>query len=195
MRASLRAMLRSTVLLVCAVAFTAQAHETDADTGLPRPGSPPAGATRCNPSIPIRVELVPLNVPRVGEVARLEVRVESRLDPDLIREMRVEYELSPSLRVESGDFEPGLGDARGPRFRIAARRSSRLELGLRIPDEARHHLRARLVVELAGGQTMARTADHWIDLGDEDPPEAYLGRIEGPEGVGIRVYRGAPVKE
>lgn len=195
MRTSLRATLLSTALFACAVASTAFADRTGTSAGGIRPTAAPTDATRCDASIPIGVEIVPLNDPRVGDVARYEVRVESSLDPDLIREMRVEYQLSSRLEVESGDLEPGPRDARVPRSRIAGKRSSRLELGLRVPDEARHQVRARLIVELVGGQTMAQTADQWIDLGDEDPQEGYLGRIEGPEGAGIRVYRGATEKE
>jgi hypothetical protein len=146
------------------------------------PGLPP-GATRCDARIPLAIELVPLTEPRVGATARFAVEVESRLDPDAVRDLRVEYEISPGLRLEVDDRP------RRP-ARLALRGRNRLELGLGVPDERRHVVRARVVADLAGGGSVAQTAVRWIDLGDEDAPEGYLGRVTTVEGQGIRVYQG-----
>lgn len=148
--------------------------------------STPAGATQCDPSLPIRIELVPENEPRPGQTARFRVEVESLLDPDQVRDMRIEYRTSDRLRLRT------LADGRD----AAPRRSGRTDLGIEVvvPDESRYSVRARLIVEFTDGRTIAQTAVRWIDLGEEDPPEGMAGRIVDPDGTGIRVYQGMTVR-
>jgi hypothetical protein len=115
------------------------------------------------------------------------VRVESRFDPDLVEELRVEYELPAALR-------PSLPE--GARQRPLLKQGlNLLELAVVVPDERRHLVRARAVVRFTDGRTVSQTAVHWIDLGAEDPPEGMIGRIVDPDGTGIRIYRGITVRE
>ena len=160
----------------------------EAQTGRLEKGSDslPADATRCDISLPITVEMVPLNEPKVGKAARFEVIVNSRFDPDLVEEIQVEYELPERVR-----FAPGVNSA--PALMARSGRS-RLELGAVVPDEARYRIKARAIVHLINGKTVSQTAVRWIDLGQEDPPEGMIGRIVDPDGTGIRVYQGQAVK-
>jgi hypothetical protein len=147
----------------------------------------PEGSLEREPSLPIQVELAPLDKPVVGGTTRFQVSVESQLDPDLVREVRLEYDLPHRVRRT----------ATLPDNRYALHKSghSRLALGLVIPDQARYEIRARLVVALTSGSILSETASYWIDLGEEDPPEGMIGRIVEPDGSGIRVYRGVRVGE
>src|SRR2546425_560020 len=87
-----------------------------------------AGRTHCDPSLPIRVELIPLSEPRVGQPARFRVEVESDLDPDLVQDARVDYELPERMRMlDASRREPQVLAKSGP---------SRLEFGVIVPDEA-----------------------------------------------------------
>jgi len=143
----------------------------------------PAGATRCDLSVPITVEMLPLNKPSVGEAAEFQVVVQSTIDPDTVRRSWVEYSVrrrgaAPRETVESRD---GLGRGRG----------DRLNFGVPIVDGTRHEVRARYVVELSDGRRIAQTAVRWVDLDDEDLPEGIIGRIQNADGTGIRVYRGS----
>jgi len=145
------------------------------------------GRTHCDPSLPIRIELIPLSEPRLGQPARFRVEVQSDLDPDLVQDARVEYELPDRVQmVDDARREPRFVTKSGP---------SRLEFGVIVPDEARYSIRARLIVRLANGETISQTAVRWIDLGAEDPPEGMIGRIVDPDGVGIRVYQGLTVRK
>jgi len=146
----------------------------------------PAQATSCDPSVPIRIEMIPLNQPEAGRQALFQVTTDSNLDPDLVRNSWVEYEVPERLRRSPEPLER----------REIGRRSgrSRLELGVIIPDESRYEIRARYVVQLADGNTIAQTAVRWIDLGEEDPPDGMIGRIVDPDGTGIRVYQGVKVR-
>jgi hypothetical protein len=148
--------------------------------------SPEARRTHCDLSLPIRVELVPLSEPRVRQAARFRVEVESDLDPDLVQDARVEYELPDRVRM--------LDDARREPQGLAKSGPSRLEFAVIVPDESRYSIRARLIVRLTNGRTISQTAVRWIDLGAEDPPEGMIGRIVDPDGVGIRVYQGVTVR-
>jgi hypothetical protein len=174
------------ILLACALVSTSL--QVEAQTGRLKKGSSslPPDATRCDISLPITVEMVPLNEPQVGQAARFEVLVNSRIDPDLGEEIRVEYELPERVR-----FAPGISSA--PAL-LARSGRSRLELGAVVPDQARYPIRARVIVQLTNGKTVSQTAVRWIDLGSEDPPEGMIKRIVDPDGTGIRVYQGRTVK-
>lgn len=174
--------------LVLTCAFSSFSFRAEAQNDrLPRRNkSLPADATRCDVSIPIRIELAPLNEPEVGKVAKFQVKIESLLDPDLVEDMRVEYELPSQLRLEADNQA-------APAVLLKSGRSQ-FEMGVRIPDESRYAIRARLVVRLTNGKTIGQTAIRWVDLGDEDPPEGMIGRIVNADGTGIRVYPGVTVR-
>jgi len=142
----------------------------------------PTGATQCNLSIPIHIELVPVDgLLRVGQTARFEARIESDIDPALVRKMWVDYEVSEKLRAASGFSS---------RREIPVRKGRQLqEIGFVIPDRQRHQIRARLKVQLADGRIIARTAIRYVDLG-QNPPDGMIGRLVDPDGTGIRVYQG-----
>jgi hypothetical protein len=146
----------------------------------------PAGATRCDLSIPISIGMLPLNSPSAGESARFQVVVESTLDPDVVKRSWIEYSVRRRgmLPRESVEQREGLGRGREDRF----------EIGVPIADTTRHEIRARYVVELKSGNRIAQTAVRWVDLGDEDAADGLIGRIENPDGTGVRVYRGTTVK-
>ena len=142
--------------------------------------------TRCDVSLPIRVELVPENEPHVGQAARFRVEVDSNLDPDQVVDMRVEYETPPKLQMQNElSGEPQI---------LAKSGRSQLRCSVMVPDESRYSIRARLVVRLTNGKSISQTAIRWIDLGAEDPPEGMIGRIVNPDGTAIRVYQGATVR-
>ncbi len=145
----------------------------------------PARVSRCELSIPIHVELVPLNQPELGRVAQFRVNVTSALDPDLVRNSWVEYELPERVRRVGGS--PGLRDTMGKAI------TGRAELGIVVPDERRYEIRARYVVQLANGRTIAQTAVRHINIGNL-PPEGMIGRVVDEDGNGIRVYRGTTVR-
>lgn len=146
----------------------------------------PATATRCDASLPIQIELTPINQPSVSRPTRLRVSVMSYLDPDLVRDLQVIYDLP--ARVRTVPRTVGASEA--------LQRSGRtdLELGILLPDEARYPVRARLVAHLANGRTISQTAVYWIGVSSEDRPEELIGRIVDPDGTGIRVYRGETVR-
>jgi hypothetical protein len=146
----------------------------------------PPGATRCDPSLPIWIDLSLLNVPAVGESARFEVQAETILDPDLIKNSWVEYEVPSRVRR--------MASAEGRHSVMNRSGRGRAQMEVVVPDEARYEIRAHLVVELLTGQVLRQTAVRWIDLGEEDPPEGMIGRITRPDGTGIRIYRGATVR-
>jgi hypothetical protein len=128
----------------------------------------------------------PLNQPEVGKAARFQVLVDSKIDPDLVEEMRVEYEIPEGVRLAPGtNSSPAL---------LARSGKSRMELAAIVPDQARYPIRARVIVNLRNGKSLSRTAVQWIDLGLEDAPEGMIGRIVDPDGTGIRVYQGRAVK-
>jgi hypothetical protein len=146
----------------------------------------PPGATRCDPSLPIWIDLSPMNQPTAGGAARFEVKVESMLDPDLVRNSYVEYEVPPRIRR--------LASAQGRQAVLNNSGRGRTEMEVVVPDESRYEIRALLVVELVTGQVLKQTAVRWIDLGEEDPPAGMIGRITKPDGTGIRIYSGATVR-
>lgn len=164
------------VLLVSALA---------AQTGRRNAPAPPE-RSRCDVSLPIRIELVPLNEPQLGEEARFEIETESSLDPDLIK----------SAWVECRGLKGGVPTARVIDRRELSRFAKRetLTASLRIRDASRHEIRARYVVRLVDGRTIAQTAVRWVDMGEPDPPEGMIGRITDPDGTGIRVYQGTTVR-
>jgi hypothetical protein len=147
----------------------------------------PANVTRCDASLPISIELTPLDEPKIGRPTRFEAKVRSVLDPDLIRRSWVEWEVPTRVRK--------LAEA-GERMDILDRRGhGTTMLDVIIPDESRYSIRARLVVQFRNGQTIGQTAVRWVDLGEEDAPEGMIGRMSNPDGTGIRVYRGATVRK
>src|SRR6188474_3718768 len=99
-------LVLSGILLACTLVSTSL--RVEAQTGRLAKGNHavPPGATRCDISLPITVEMVPLNEPKVGQAARFEVLVNSRIDPDLVEDIRVEYELPQRVR-----FAPGVSSA------------------------------------------------------------------------------------
>lgn len=142
----------------------------------------PPGATRCDLSVPLSVELIPADVPRAGGRAHFVVTTDSKLDPDLVRASWVEY--SVNRRVERP------ADAAGRRNLTAAQGRTRSEFDVPILDQTPHEVRARYVVQLVDGRTIAQTAIRWVDLGEPDLPEGMIARIEDRDGTGIRIYRG-----
>jgi len=142
----------------------------------------PPGATRCEPSLPVSVEILPLNQPAVGRPTRFGITVISNLDPDLIQDMQLLYEIPAPLRM-------ALQAGTTPQ---ALHRSGRtdLELGVMLPDRARYPVRARLVVRLVDGKILSQTAARWVGVSEEDRPEGMIGRMVDADGTGIRVYRG-----
>jgi hypothetical protein len=145
----------------------------------------PQGATRCDLSVPIQIKLVQLEEVRAGLPARFQVEIESDLDPDLVRDMRVEYDIPEKVRR--------VANAASAPQHLSRAGHSRLELGVIIPDQDRYRLRARLFVRLKDGRTISQTAVRWINS-DKQPPEGMIGRIPLPDGSGIRVYRGVTIR-
>ncbi len=142
----------------------------------------PPGATRCDLSVPLSVELIPADLPRAGGSAHFVVTTDSKIDPDIIRASWVEY----SVNRRAGRVEPSVG-----RRNLASTQGrSRSEFDVPILDETPHEVRARYVIELVDGRTVAQTAVRWVDLGKPDLPEGMIARIEDPDGAGIRIYRG-----
>jgi hypothetical protein len=143
----------------------------------------PPGATHCDLSLPIRIDLVPLDKFQVGKATPIEINIESGIDPDLVKHMWVEYEIPPELRNSSQN-----------KMEIPQRaHRHRLNMEVRIPDKRRYQIQARLMVQLVNGKTISQTATQFIDLGNT-PPDAMIGRIENPDGTGIRIYQGQPVR-
>ena len=142
----------------------------------------PPGATRCEPSLPISVEILPLNQPAMGRPTRFGITVLSNLDPDLIQDMQLLYEVPARLRMT-------LQAGTAPQALHKSGRTD-LELAVMLPDRDRYPVRARLVVRLADGKTLSRTAAYWVGISEEDRPEGMIGRVVDPDGTGIRVYRG-----
>ena len=150
-----------------------------ADT--PDQGSLPPDATRCGVSVPIGIELVPLDELQVGQTARFEARIDSDIDPALVRRMWVDYEFSDKLRAASGF---------STRHEILNKKGRQLrQIAFVIPDRQRHRIRARVKVELVDGSMMARTAVRYVDLGN-NPPDGMIGRLVDPDGTVIRIYAG-----
>ena len=142
--------------------------------------------TRCDAALPISMSVVPLDKPEAGRSIRLEVTVDSGLDPDLVRSARLEYDLPPGFRHTVAMTE---------RHDVPLRKGlTRRQMGVRVPDESRHEVRARLVIDLAGGRTISQTASCWIDAGAPDPPAGMIGRIQDRDGSAIVVYQGVTVR-
>jgi hypothetical protein len=149
-------------------------------------GSLPPNATHCNPWLPIHIELLPLNEPRVGQDTRFQVLVDSVLDPDLVKDSWIEYRIPPRVRRITPALERGTALIRAG--------TTRKELSIIVPDAHPYEIRARLVVQLSNGQTISQTAVRWVNIGNEDASEGYLGRIVDQNGTGIRVYEGSTVR-
>jgi hypothetical protein len=146
----------------------------------------PPGATRCEPSLPISVELTPLNQPAVGRPTRFGITVISILDPDLIQDMQLLYEVPAGVRMTArAGIEPQVLHRSG---------RTNLELGVILPDQARYVIRARLVVRLTNGKTISQTAARWVGISEDDRPEGMIGRMVDLDGTGIRVYRGETIE-
>ncbi len=153
---------------------------------LAAPGIAEEAETRCDPALPFSVALVPLDRPEAGRNVRLQLRIDSSLDPDRIRSARIEYEIPARFR------NPGtlIEDPRIP----LRRGTTRAQFALRVPDEARHELRARLVISLEGGREISQTASCWIDAGEPDPPAGMIGRVPDRDGAGVRIYQGVTAR-
>jgi hypothetical protein len=143
--------------------------------------SMPPGAAQCNLTIPINIELVPIDGLHAGQTARFQVRIDSDLDPSQVQKMWVEYDAPAKIQPAS----------RGTtRLEILRKRGRQVhEFGVTIPDRKRHEIRARIHVRLVDGTTLARTAVRYVDLG-RNPPEGMIGRLADPDGTGIRIYQG-----
>ncbi len=139
--------------------------------------------TRCDISLPIRIEMEPLNQPEVGQTARFRVDVESSLDPDLVSTSWVEYEFPGRMRR--------IGETAGARTYLGTARSGRTRLEVVVPDTQRYEVRARYVVRLTNGRTIGRTAVRLVNIGDM-PPDGMVGSMVDPAGNSVRVYRGVP---
>lgn len=147
----------------------------------PRSDLRPPNATLCDLSIPVHISLVPLNAPQVGSAAHFRIDVESSLDPDLVRSMKVEYEVPERMR-RTPDFMSTMD--------IPQRtEQGSYELGIVVPDQSRYRIRARLVVLLVDGRTISQTATRWINLGAHVPDD-MVGTMEAPDGISVRIYRG-----
>jgi hypothetical protein len=151
----------------------------------PRFAGLPPHATRCDISLPIHIELTPLNQPEAGKIARFRVDAESFIDPDLIESSWVEYDLPERVQRSADTL-----DARGI---LGRSRTGRAQLGVIVPNRQRYEVRARLVVRLTNGQTIAQTAVRQINIGNA-PPEGMIGRIVDPDGNEIHVYQGVTVR-
>jgi hypothetical protein len=173
------------IVLVCAAASISL--RVEAQTGQAGKGhSLPADITQCDISLPITIKMEPLNEAEVGKATRFQVTVDSKIDPDLVENMRVVYELPKGVQLAPGtNAAPSL---------LARSGKSRLELAAIVPDQARYPIRARVIVNLTNGKTISQTAVQWVDLGSEDAPEGMIGRVVDPDGTGIRVYQGQAVK-
>lgn len=142
--------------------------------------------TPCDVSLPIRVELAPLNEARPGQTTEFRVDVQSSLDPDLVRSSWIEYELPPRLRRTGSLLEN--------REQLGRAATGHSTLSVIVPDGQRYEVRARYVVQLTDGRTIAQTAVRHINLGNQ-PPEGMTERIIDSRGRGILVFRGVAVRD
>jgi hypothetical protein len=148
-----------------------------------RAGAPlPKGATHCDILLPVHIELIPTNSPELGRTANFQVRVESMLDPDLVKSTWVEYEVPPGARRTGTPLALE---------RLAKSGTSVLELGVAPPDRLPYAVRARVVVQFVDGSMISQTATRWINLRESDVPEGMIRRVVDPDGTAIRIYQGA----
>jgi len=168
------------VLLGCALA-PSQGKVRPREYGLP------PGVIRCEPSLPVSIEITPLNQPAEGRLTRFGITVISNLDPDLVQDMQLLYEIPAGLRM-------ALPASTAPQALYKSGRTD-LELGVMLPDRARYPIRVRLVVRLANGKTLSQTAARWVGISQEDRPAGMIGRVVDADGTGIRVYRGETIEE
>jgi len=183
-----RWLLRSGIVFFACGAncIGSSARPPDKDLSLLRYEGMPAGATRCDPSIPIFVELATTTEPVAGRPARFEARVQSKIDADLVRAAWLEWEVPPRVRRLAASGEGGTlidGSGRGTATLDAV-----------IPDQSRYSIRARFVVQLKDGKTIAQTAVRWVNLGGQEAQEGLMRRIANPDGTGVRVYQGSTVR-
>jgi hypothetical protein len=148
-----------------------------------RYGVPP-NATRCDIMLPIQIELIPLNPAEPGQTAQFQIRTASRLDPDQVKNIWIEYDVPQRLRRPS---TPSKG-------MLAKTGRSVFDLAVYVPDPAPYAIRARMVVELTDGSTISKTVTQWINVGPDDTP-GMTRRFVDPDGSGIRVYQGATVRQ
>jgi hypothetical protein len=141
----------------------------------------PPGATHCDILLPVHIELVPTNSPEIGRTANFQVRVESKIDPDIVKSTWIEYELPAGARRSGTPVGPGLLGRSG---------RSVLELSVTPPDHAPSAVRARVVIQFMDGSTVSQTATRWINLREDDVPEGMARRVPGPDGTAIRIYQG-----
>ena len=172
------------VLLLAGAVSSRISAQNRLDPPHPSHARPPM-ATRCDLSIPVHIEMAPLNDPQAGQVAQFRIDVGFSLDPDLVRSSWVEYDLPEGMRRVGGDF--------AVRKIMGQARTGRAQLEVVVPDARRYEIRARYVVQLTNGRTIAQTAVRHINIGNV-PPEGMTGRVVDTVGNGIRVYRGLSVR-
>lgn len=148
-------------------------------------GSPlPPNATRCGPELPIKIELLPQSNAEAGKPVKFDVLVESSLDPDLVRDIRIEFAIPARVhRIPSAAESP-----------LSKSGRSLLHLELVPADLAPYAIRARMIVQFMDGRRISRTATQWLNLGEDYRPEGMIGRIVDPDGTAIRVYHGVNVR-
>ncbi len=177
-----------TIACAAACALASYCLGMGAQMGSPRQSSEygrPAQATRCDLTVPLQIDLSPLNEPQVGLPARFAVSIKSGIDPDLVKRMWLEYEYPERMRQPLASLE----NLEFPR----TARNGRREMQVLVPDKGRYQIRARLMVELINGKTISKTATRWINLGNA-APDGMIDRIAAPDGTGIRVYQGITVR-
>ncbi len=175
--------ISAVLLLVCL-----PTHHTRSQSRVesqPSAAAGPKQTTRCDVSVPLHLEVVPLNQPAVGQAARFQIEVGNSLDPDLIRSSWIEYELPERVQRAGRNLQN--------RDILGKTTAGRAQLAVIVSDDQRYEIRARYVIQLTNGRTIARTAVREINIGDVPPP-AVLGRIHDSGGNGIRVYRGATTR-
>ncbi len=129
---------------------------------------------------------MPLTEPKPGNVFRLQVEVQSGLDPDQVRSSRIEYQMPDRLRrtlAAAQDRDIPLRQGRG-----------RAQLAVTIPDREPYEIRARFIVELRGGGTVSQTAARWVNVGPDYRPQGMVGRAVLPDGAGVRIYQGVTTR-
>lgn len=146
----------------------------------------PTAGDAAEPSLPFTVELVPQAAPSAGRITPFVVNVQSNLDPDTVRDIHVEYELPRGvIRPAAASLSPE---------RVLASGLTRLELGVVLPDESTYPIRARVVVRLTNGKTIAQSAVYWANPGKRGGPNEIVNRMSDADGTGIRIYRGMTVR-
>ncbi len=180
-------ILAGIMFLACgAICAVSRVRQPDRDLSLRRYLGIPANATRCDPSIPIFVELVTIGEPVAGRPARFEARVQSKIDADLVQASWLEWDVPQRVRRLAASGEG--------RALIDNSGKGTATLDAVLPDQSRYAIRARFVVQLKNGKTVAQTAVRWVNLGSQEAQEGMMRRIVNPDGTAVRVYQGSTVR-